>query len=50
LRQHENSYVGEAVTDEIAKTARLMKMTETIVAEFSRQASSEVLADLGLPL
>jgi hypothetical protein len=35
------------MTDETAKTARRMKVTDAIVAELSRQGVAEALADLG---
>lgn len=38
---------GTAMTDETAKTARLMKVIDAIVAELSRQGVAEAVADLG---
>ena len=35
------------MTDEIVKTARLMKVVEVMVAEFARQGVAETLAGLG---
>jgi hypothetical protein len=35
------------MTDEAAKTARLMKVIDAIVAELSRQGVAEAVADLG---
>jgi hypothetical protein len=35
------------MTDETAKTARLMKVIDVMVAELSRQGIAEQLADLG---
>ena len=35
------------MTDEIAKTARLMKVIEVMVAELDRQGVTETLAGLG---
>ena len=35
------------MTDETAKTARLMKVIDAIVAELSRQGVAEAVADLG---
>lgn len=35
------------MTDETARTARLMKVIDAIVAELSRQGVAEALADLG---
>lgn len=35
------------MTDETSNTARLMKVTEAIVAELDRQGVAEALADLG---
>jgi hypothetical protein len=39
------------MTDEIVRVARLMKVTEALVAELERQGVAEALADLGsIPL
>jgi sulfur carrier protein ThiS len=35
------------MTDEIVRVARLMKVTEALVAELDRQGVAEALADLG---
>jgi hypothetical protein len=35
------------MTDETAETARLMKVTEAVVAELDRQGVAEAMADLG---
>jgi hypothetical protein len=35
------------MTDETAEVARLMKVTEAVVAEVERQGLAEVLANLG---
>jgi hypothetical protein len=38
---------GETMTDSAANAARLMKVTEAIVFELTRQGVAEALADLG---
>jgi hypothetical protein len=35
------------MTDEIARVARLMKVTEAVVAELDRQGVAEAMCDLG---
>jgi len=35
------------MTDETAKSARLLKVVDAVVAEFERQGVAEALADLG---